>query len=274
MTKNDDGETGGDEEPHDTLAELADSIKERREAEDASSSEPATTDEFEEPRDSPDEFIWEHTTEAAPSQETELDTPAFSALADATNVLVLAPLRGRASTSLCVESLTGLPADSVVYVTLMHSVENRLEATREFAVESPSRMAVIRVGSGDRPREKSTLSTADGPTELVVRGVDDPSDLTRLGIAITRCLSEWDDNRETAVCIHSLTELLQYVTQERLFRFVHILQAKLESAGAVAHFHMDPSSHSLETVSVFRPLFDCVLEIDADGSVTVTETDE
>lgn len=277
----------------DSLAELAKSVGKRRQ----SGPDPSSPqDSLSSLSDSVDEFIWGDREEQSTDDAEESDSPPDlnevladresqdgaeatvlsqtdrQKLADADNLLILGPLRGPACTGTCVPLLATPRADSVMFVTAKHSVENRLEALRDHANSMPDRVAVIRVGAGERTRERSTLSRPDGPMELAVEGVDDPSDLTRLGIAINRNLSAWNDASKRRICIHSLTELLQYVDQQRLFRFVHILQAKLEKEDTVAHFHLEPSSHSPQTVSVFRTLFDYVVEVGDDGAVSVSQS--
>jgi hypothetical protein len=257
--------TGG-EEAKDSLEQLVESIEERRQTDD---DRPAS--ETPDPTDAVDELVGDESPPAR--DEGPVEAPDVEELEDAGNVLVLGPLRGRACDSTCASLLTGSEPENVLFVTLTHSAENRLEVTRQFADHAPERVAVVRVGSS-QTRERSALSTATGPAELTVTGVDDPSDLTRLGITISRCRSQWEADAPTTVCVHSLTELLQYADKQRLFRFIHILQAKLDAPNTVAHFHMDPEAHDPQTRSVFRTLFDTVVEINDDGTLTVTDTDD
>lgn len=274
MTDSQDGpDDAAEDAPGDSLEELADSIAERRSGDADASSAPDGTGYSA----SLEELA---AATAPPRDDGERSDPGPSAVGDiepGTNVLVLGALRGDACERSCADLLaeagSGDP-ENVLFVTVTHSAESRLEVLREHADAAPTRVAVIRTGSNERKRTRSAGGSEGSPEEVAEYGVDDPSDLTRLGITVTRTLNEWTaTSRRTAVCLHSLTGLLQYVDQQRLFRFVHILQAKLAAADATAHFHMDPGSHGPETVSVFRSLFDTVVEVDPEGGVTVTSDD-
>jgi hypothetical protein len=106
-----------------------------------------------------------------------------------------------------------------------------------------------------------------------VTRVGDPSDLTRLGITVSRLLAESDGEEPPVACVHSLTELLQYVDRRRLFRFLHLLKNRIDSVEANAHYHMDPSAHDPQVVSVFESLFDVVVRVEENGDLALVSAD-
>ncbi len=98
-----------------------------------------------------------------------------------------------------------------------------------------------------------------------MRSVSSPSDLTGLGIEITNALGELtdtDEDRQPVVCFHSLTPLLQYVSREELFQFLHKVTHTFTEEDAIAHFHMDPTVHDEETITTFLHLFDAAIIYD------------
>ncbi len=102
--------------------------------------------------------------------------------------------------------------------------------------------------------------------DVHVLSINNPNDLTRLGIVITGILDGWADaSGERTFCFDSLDVPLQYQSVKSLFRFLHILLGKLQEADTVAHFHVDPTADGHQEINVLKPLFDDVVSIDAGG---------
>ena len=96
--------------------------------------------------------------------------------------------------------------------------------------------------------------------------INNPGELTRLGIVMTRAIGSWDgDDRDTVVCLDSLDVLMGYTDGRNVFRFLHVLLSKLQSSDAIAHFHIDPSTADDQGANTLKPLFDAVVTIDDDG---------
>jgi CheY-like chemotaxis protein len=109
-------------------------------------------------------------------------------------------------------------------------------------------------------------SIPNGIEELVeTTRISNPSELTRLGIVMTRVIGNWDSEpNETVVCLDSLDILMGYTDERSVFRFLHVLLSKLQSTDAIAHFHIEPAQGS-QAADTLKPLFDTVVTIDADG---------
>jgi hypothetical protein len=185
-----------------------------------------------------------------------------------TNVLFLAPSSSHSEEEGCDDLLSAVPTSraNVLGVTYESQGTNRLNAW-EFEEETPARISLINVGDFTRSSASRPSKNALPPERIEVNTVLDPSDLTTLGIRISEQLSEWESTDEQpVVCFHSLTDLLEATELNRAFRFLHLLTRRLSSAGAIAHFHLDPEAYDEKTVETLRPLFDAVLEIDEDGT--------
>ena len=155
-------------------------------------------------------------------------------------------------------------------MTFESTSDDRLD-TWEFDGDASAPISIITVG--DFPRSAAGRGSGrQHPTEQIrVDTVADPEDLTTLGRRISDQLSEWDlADEQPVVCFRSLTALLETTDLERVFRFLHILIGRLSSVGASAHFHLDPRAHDDKTVDTFRPLFDAVLDVDDDGTRTIS----
>lgn len=269
-----DNSTDDDDEPSDrssSLRDLAESTRHRRSDAGSNSSGldidlktaseyEAEDYEFTDPDDLLDQAEWR--------LPPELD--------DCSNFLLLGPLRGAEADRCCTNLLSGVAADpaNVLFVTLTRSVDDRLETWRRNVETPPGKMTILSLGDQTRRSGVTeTVTVKDDPGDVVITSLADPSDLTRLGITLTEQLSALpDEGTGSAICVHSLTSLLQYVDARRLFRFLLILQKKVETTGAVAHYHMDPDSHDQQTVSVFKSLFETVVRMTDDGDVEVLST--
>lgn len=89
--------------------------------------------------------------------------------------------------------------------------------------------------------------------------LDDPKNLTRLGVGLTESLTTWEDGEEeTVVCFHSITTLLQHVSTEQAYQFLHHFTSTVREFGALAHYHVNPLAHEGSDVELFATLFDGV----------------
>lgn len=198
---------------------------------------------------------------------------AIEAVEDASTVLLLVPSLTATDDRACTVALTPVSPErlNVLWLTLTQSPDERLAVWQEHADELPLRLGVVAVGDLTRSAAVEALAVDRAPDTVDVKTVSDPTDLTRIGIALSDMLSEWDRNSaRTVVCVHSLTALLQFVELRRAFRFLHTLKGRLQASDATAHYHMDPEAHDRQTIVTFKPLFDAVIEPSDDGKWIVS----
>lgn len=191
---------------------------------------------------------------------------------EAGNLLVLGPLLCPAEYDICTKLTRALPdgLENLLLVTLTESPDERLNVFRGHLDDLPNRTAIINVGDSIRSGSRETVSTL-GDGEITIETISDPTDLMRIGISISRQLSGWEGAvGPTAVCLHSLTALLQFADNPKsVFRFIHVLRGRIQSAGAHAHYHLDPGAHDEQLIRTFRPLFDEVLTYNEEGELHV-----
>ena len=253
----DDPETAREGEP--SLSDLASSIQHRSDG----SPEPDATDDLDE---------WDFIGQDTAPGETALDpkTEAVLELAgDAANILLTGPAGCPAEESLCSRLMAARSEArvSVLVITVSETPSQRLSVLQSYLEAPVERTAVVDVRNYDR---SVNYDQYEGPVDI--RTVSNPRDLRRIGIVASRILSEWEEEPEPAtVCFHSLSDLLELTDdRQRLFRFLHVLRGRIQSADARAHYHFDPSRHDDEAVRTFESLFDAVLTFDADGSVSMS----
>lgn len=190
---------------------------------------------------------------------------------DASNVLVLGPAASTVEYDLCTTlcETEAYPRRRVL-VTTTQSADERLNALRSFDSESYDETAVIAVG--DRVRSSGNgdpSSHALGGETVTIETINDPRDLTRLGLLINKHLGDPDDGPPPVLCFHTLSTLLQFAEVEKVFRFLHVLQGRVRSGSARAHYHLDPTDHPDEVVNTLRPIFDFTVRFDAAGEIHV-----
>ncbi|MFW5938425.1 MAG: DUF7504 family protein [Halanaeroarchaeum sp.] len=128
---------------------------------------------------------------------------------------------------------------------------------------SPARRGVIVVG--DEVRSAAASGGPDFSGAVTVDAVSDPRDLQNIGLSVSEIVERWDDLDRIVLCFDSLTALLDHAQPDAAFRFVHVLTTRLESADAVAHFHLDPTAHDETVVNTFGPIFDAVERVESAG---------
>lgn len=96
--------------------------------------------------------------------------------------------------------------------------------------------------------------------------VDDPSDVTRLGILATGILGEWSSfDAQTVVSVDRLEVMFQYKTSEATFRFLHIFLRKLSAQNSISSFFIDASCIDTQAVNTIKPLFNEVVSVHSTG---------
>jgi hypothetical protein len=101
-------------------------------------------------------------------------------------------------------------------------------------------------GDADAPRPAATVSS--------------PADLGSLGTALLDILSEHDDER-IGLCLYSLTEMLQFVDREFLFKFLFTFSKRLRSVDAVAFYHAETEVCGDELETLFSHCVEAVLTV-------------
>ena len=116
-----------------------------------------------------------------------------------------------------------------------------------------------------------TLSIERGYTRRQsenVRYVSSPDDLTSIVDHVGEFLASHDG--KLRVTVDSLNEMAYYADEERTRDAAEAILGLLDDHDAVGLFHLDREVHDGSTVEAYRDLFDGVIELDTDGTVTST----
>ncbi|KAA9405797.1 hypothetical protein Har1131_02850 [Haloarcula sp. CBA1131] len=114
-----------------------------------------------------------------------------------------------------------------------------------------------------------TLSVERGYTRRRsegVRYVSSPDDLSGIVSETETFLQEHDG--KLRVTFDSLTELIYYADEDGALSAVEDILDLLAEYDAVGMFHLADEVHDEETVAAFRELFDGVIELSEDGTIT------
>jgi len=106
----------------------------------------------------------------------------------------------------------------------------------------------------------------------LVKYASSPMDMTGIGIKFSEFLEEFYSERgleKNRVVIDSLSPLLVYSDLQTVFRFMHVLTGRIEEAGAVGIHVIDSTAHDAETMNTLKQLFDGMVEVDEDRSVSM-----
>lgn len=184
--------------------------------------------------------------------------------------LLIAPARAPGVDQTCTELLTTARPDrtKVLFVTT-RPADRVLAKFENHAQAEPEEVAVVSVGRAGGP-----ASHVDHPLVSASTSVENPSNLTKVGIEVTEVLDAWTggdgvdaagDDGEITVCVDSATALLQYADERTVFRFLAELVDLFRRADAWAHVHVDPEAHDRSTVSSLYQLFDVVIDRTGSG---------
>jgi hypothetical protein len=190
------------------------------------------------------------------------DHPDLPELDGVTNVLLLAPSIGGHGKDAGMRLLTRTPPETtnVLSVSYVESPGEFVTRWNEAAGASPARGGFVAVGAAE--------GEVDDPA-WAVRAVENPSDLTGVGIELSELLSGMataaGDDEHVAFCFNSITSLLQYADVQRTFRFLHVVTGRVKTVGGTGHYHIDPDAHDRQTMATLKGLFDAVAEVDEDG---------
>lgn len=191
--------------------------------------------------------------------------------ASGSNTLVLSPTGDAVADAACARLLSAGASGrrNALFVTVTESASDRVEICRRADWEG-GEIAVVELGSSRSGSSASEMTTGVEGDSITVKRISNPADISKLGIVITRLLTQWEDkSRPTVLCFHTLTALLQYVGSKQLFRFLDILQRRLRSMDATGHYHMHPEEHDALVLETFRPAFDSVVRLSKHGDVEI-----
>lgn len=187
-------------------------------------------------------------------------------LSGVSNALVLAPsLGGKGKTaSYTLLSQTPPSKTNVLAITYTDTAQEWVDGWMKHLGSEPVRGGIVSTGQSETSVEGSAWA---------VKTVENPADLTGIGIQLSELLSGMataaDEDEYIAVCFNSVTSLLQYADLQRAFRFLHVVTGRVKTVDGVGYYHLDPEAHDRQTLATLKGLFDAVVTVNEDGTLSV-----
>ncbi|WP_458210661.1 helix-turn-helix transcriptional regulator [Haladaptatus sp. NG-SE-30] len=197
-----------------------------------------------------------------------MDVPKLQEdLQNVSNILVLAPLTPHGNRA-HMELVASTPPEnmSLAAVTYTQPPGQWLEDWQRSVGSLPRETQFIHASGMAEPETYDEKTPDDVSTAVV-----DPTDPMEIVVPLSNYLEEWTDSgTQPVVSVQTLTVLLEYVDFDTAFRYLHILTHRVQAAGAVGYFQMDPDIHDPETINTLKTLFDVVVEVSEDGAEWTT----
>ena len=172
------------------------------------------------------------------------------------SVLVRAPLNSTGADNARIHFLS--PGDILLIVTTTPA--KRIRLLDETLPEWPAWTIVLTT-------KENPLAGIDGidfstvPLEVV--RLDRRLGLSDLGETISRVIGEQDTaGSKMSVEFDILSEIVEKFDTQTVFKFLHVLTSRLDEAGALSHFYVNPKRQSASTVNVLGQLFDVSIAAD------------
>ncbi len=105
-----------------------------------------------------------------------------------------------------------------------------------------------------------------------VKYASSPTDMTGIGIKFSEFVEEFYSGRgitQNRIAMDSLSTLLMYADLQTVFRFMHVLTSRIEDADAIGLFVIESTAHDAETMNTLKQLFDGIVHVTDEGSVTL-----
>lgn len=192
---------------------------------------------------------------------------------EVSNILLLVSPLHPADLDACMDLLTVTEPENenVWSLGITITPNKRVENWEQVVGTAPASFRIVSVGDLPEAKAREAAKAYGYDPEPHFVTIPDGSALTRIGVELMAALDEWDSSpAETVICFHSVSSLLQYASEERVFQFLNTFTAEVEQADASAHYHMDPEVHEDSTVAKVKHLVDAVIESDADDEYRVT----
>ncbi|USZ70645.1 helix-turn-helix transcriptional regulator [Natronosalvus halobius] len=178
---------------------------------------------------------------------------------EGTNVLVLSPLTPHGTKAFSELLSTTNPSRTNMAVVTYTQPPSMWLTDWEAANNGPPNEITF-IHNGSEPGEEiSTDQQRPGTINTVRASPQDPIDVvTHLGDELKR----WqDEGGQSVISVQTLTILLEYIDFDTAFRYLHILIHRVQAAGAIGYYQMDPTIHDEETINTLSVLFDVVAEV-------------
>lgn len=151
-------------------------------------------------------------------------------------------------------------------VTLEQSLEKRLSEWNRAVGTAPAAATIVAVDTGWEFSIRSEVAALEDQYDaLTVEVIESPAQLDRIEAIAQSVFREWAGEPEQfAICLRSVTTLLQYAEQSVVLTLLSELGDLAHKHDAVAHYHVNRDAHDERTLDALSTACDTVYEYDGD----------
>lgn len=164
-------------------------------------------------------------------------------------------------------SVRGDPAETRLFgVTLEQSLQKRLALWNRQVGVKPAAAIIVAVDTGWEFSIRSKTAALEEQYEaLTIEVLESPAELSRIEAIAESTFREWAGSPEQfAICLRSVTTLLQYAEQPVVRTLLETLGSLAAEYDAVAHYHANREAHDEQTLDALSAACDTVYEFDGD----------
>lgn len=180
----------------------------------------------------------------------------FTELPAGSNLLLAGPTQtNKAGLALEMLSYGGRQRQPAILVTTDTPVDRLLANFEDYLVgDLPECYVVDCTGNA---------ASAETSRAVHVETVSSAGDLTGIGIGIAKCMEVIGDDAADGLRIAhiSLSTLLQYTSEDRVFEFAHVVSGRISAAGYLGVWTLNTDTHEETTINTLRGRFEYVGEI-------------
>jgi hypothetical protein len=179
------------------------------------------------------------------------------AVADVGNTLVLASRDAPVTDAVAASLLERGANPALLCVQFTSPVDQWVDNWRSRVGTLPEETVVVTADGSGRERTDSG--------DVRVRSVASPADFTGMGMGISEAFADWDEaDRDVTFYLESLGVVLEYSDLRTLYRFLHVLTARVDAVDGRAQYVVDPATVPDRNVEVLKTLMDGAVVRDDD----------
>ena len=178
------------------------------------------------------------------------ELPLAPTLTDAESVVIAGPpMSGKYD---LMHRLLGEAGQQAIVLSTGHDAERVRTDYADTTDEDPDTVAIVDCVSREQGGEVEDTDRT--------KYASSPKNLTELGVKFTELAENWDDQPETSVGLHSLSQLLMYWDADRIYQFVRVLLGRTRNQEWLTVAVINSTMHDERTLHTLLDPFDTVVD--------------
>lgn len=174
-------------------------------------------------------------------------------LSAGTNIAVVGPsMTGKQEIAIQLLAAGYQEGDGILCVTTVNSRKVFEDLNRHIDTLDRDRIGIIDCTGTDHELIKD-----------MVEEVSSPGDLTGISVGTAKLFRRFADQGidDIRYGLISISTLLQYLSDDKVFKFIHIFTNRVNQTGGLGVYTLDDDSHDAQVFNTLRSQFDGIIEI-------------